>query len=163
MMEPWGDNSEGQSTVPNGLTDVVYVAAGANSSAAVTRNGRVVIWGENTFTMTAPNCCASAIAMNYAYRNSQGNQITAQTITVHKTGIQTTSTVLTAAQFAVSHDVRFSGLIPGRRYRYTLTLTNTQGTQTYSGVFVNNLVFNKIFTPLLLNSSPILPPVSKGK
>ena len=159
----WGDNSEGQSTVPNGLTDVVYVAAGANSSAAVTRNGRVVIWGENTFTMTAPNCCASAIAMNYAYRNSQGNQITAQTITVHKTGIQTTSTVLTAAQFAVSHDVRFSGLIPGRRYRYTLTLTNTQGTQTYSGVFVNNLVFNKIFTPLLLNSSPILPPVSKGK
>jgi hypothetical protein len=159
----WGDNSLGQSTVPNGLTDVVYVAAGANSSAAVTRNGQVVIWGENTFTMTASNCCASAIAMNYAYLDNQSNQVTAQTITVHKTGMQTTSTVLDAAQFAVSHDVRFSGLIPGRRYRYTLTLTNAQGTQTYSGVFVNNLVFNKIFTPLLLNSSPAILPLVKGK
>lgn len=159
----WGDNSLGQSTVPNGLTDVVYVAAGANSSAAVTRNGQVVIWGENAFTMTAPNCCASAIAMNFAYQSNQGNLVPAQTITVHKTGMQTTSTVLDAAQFAVSHDVRFSGLIPGRRYRYTLTLTNTQGTQTYSGVFVNNLVFNKIFTPLLLNSSPAILPLVKGK
>ncbi len=159
----WGDNSEGQSTVPNGLSDVVYVAAGANSSAVVTRNGRVVIWGENSFTMTAPNCCASAIAMNYAYRDNQSNQVTAQTITVHKTGMQTTSTVLDAAQFSVSHDVRFSGLIPSRRYRYTLTLTNMQGSQVYNGIFVNNLVFHKTFTPLLLNSSPVLPPVSKGK
>ena len=159
----WGDNGEGQSTVPNGLSDVVYVAAGANSSAVVTRNGRVVIWGENSFTMTAPNCCASAIAMNYAYRDNQSNQVTAQTITVHKTGMQTTSTVLDAAQFSVSHDVRFSGLIPGRRYRYTLTLTNMQGSQVYNGIFVNNLVFHKTFTPLLLNSSPVLPPVSKGK
>jgi hypothetical protein len=159
----WGDNGEGQTTVPNGLTDVVYVAAGANSSAAVTRNGRVVVWGENRFTMTAPNCCASAIAMNYAYRSSQGNQINAQTITVHKTGMQTKSAVISATTFPFRYDVRFSGLIPGRRYRYTLTLTNNQGSQVYTGVFVNDLVFHKSFTPLLLNSSPVLPPVSKGK
>ena len=159
----WGDNSLGQSTVPSGLIDVVYVAAGANSSAVVTRNGRVVIWGENSFTMTAPNCCASAIAMNYAYLDSPGHQVTAQTITVHKTGMQTKSAVINATTFPFSYDVRFSGLIPGRRYRYTLTLTNTQGSQAYNGVFVNNLVFHKTFTPLLLNSSSILPPVSKGK
>ena len=77
--------------------------------------------------------------------------------------MQTKSAVISASTFPFRYDVRFSDLIPGRRYRYTLTLTNNQGSQVYNGVFVNNLVFHKTFTPLLLNSSPILPPVSKGK
>jgi subtilisin-like proprotein convertase family protein len=158
----WGDNSAGQSTIPNGLMDVVYVAAGANSSAAITRNGQVIVWGENAFTMTNPNCCASAIAMNYAYQDNQGNRVTAHTITVHGNGMQTKDTVIAATTFPVDYAIRFSDLIPGRRYRYTLTLTNNQGSAVYQGVFVNNLMFIKTFTPLVMNAT-LLRPESKGK
>ena len=44
----WGDDTFGQSTVPAGLTDAVYIAAGDNHSVAVDASGRVWAWGNNS-------------------------------------------------------------------------------------------------------------------
>jgi hypothetical protein len=43
----WGDNSEGQSTVPVGLSNVVAVAGGGAHSVALTADGAVAAWGDN--------------------------------------------------------------------------------------------------------------------
>ncbi|MCB9738975.1 MAG: hypothetical protein H6747_06890, partial [Deltaproteobacteria bacterium] len=44
----WGSNYAGQTKVPAGLKDVVWVAAGNNASFAVTADGKVTAWGDNT-------------------------------------------------------------------------------------------------------------------
>ena len=41
----WGDNYSGGTTVPNGLSNVVGIAAGYGFSLALTAEGRVVGWG----------------------------------------------------------------------------------------------------------------------
>lgn len=43
----WGDNSGGQTNVPNNLTDVVAVAGGDYHSLALRRDGSLVAWGYN--------------------------------------------------------------------------------------------------------------------
>jgi hypothetical protein len=44
----WGDNSEGQTTVPPGLTNIVAIAAGVpNVALALRSDGTVVAWGDN--------------------------------------------------------------------------------------------------------------------
>ncbi len=43
----WGDNSDGQSTVPVGLTNVVAVAGGGAHSLALRADGTVAAWGAN--------------------------------------------------------------------------------------------------------------------
>lgn len=45
----WGRNDFGQSTVPDGLTDVTAVSAGGNHNLALRANGTVVAWGSNQF------------------------------------------------------------------------------------------------------------------
>jgi acyl dehydratase len=40
----WGDNSYGQTTVPEGLTQVVAIAAGVHHSLALKVDGTVVAW-----------------------------------------------------------------------------------------------------------------------
>jgi len=41
----WGDNGQGQTDVPSGLSNVVAIAAGDGHSLALTAEGRVVAWG----------------------------------------------------------------------------------------------------------------------
>ena len=41
----WGDNVDGQSTVPSGLSGVTAIAAGELYSLALTGDGGVVAWG----------------------------------------------------------------------------------------------------------------------
>jgi hypothetical protein len=163
----WGDNESGQTTVPGNLTNVVYIAAGANSSAAVTQSGQVVVWGESRFTTATTACCASAIALNYAYRNTANTAtITAQVITAHQTGSQSSSTPVPAAVAMQPTRIEFRGLIPGRRYTYTLTVRNSENSgspRVYQGTFINNLAFNRTYLPYLANSSPAVPPVSSGR
>jgi alpha-tubulin suppressor-like RCC1 family protein len=45
--EGWGYNSAGQASVPQGLTNVVKIAAGGYHSLALLQNGTVVAWGLN--------------------------------------------------------------------------------------------------------------------
>jgi alpha-tubulin suppressor-like RCC1 family protein len=41
----WGSNWSGQTTIPDGLTDVVAIAAGYNQTVALKADGTVVTWG----------------------------------------------------------------------------------------------------------------------
>lgn len=43
----WGDNEEGQATVPAGLQDVVQVSGGNVHTCALDRNGALTCWGSN--------------------------------------------------------------------------------------------------------------------
>ncbi|KAB2654624.1 MAG: hypothetical protein DVB32_09085 [Verrucomicrobia bacterium] len=43
----WGDNSDGETTVPPGLSSVVAIAAGLYDSIALKSDGTVVAWGGN--------------------------------------------------------------------------------------------------------------------
>lgn len=147
----WGDNSAGQTTVPTGLSDVTYVAAGANSSAAVTRAGRVVIWGEAQFEAA---CCASAIALNYRYTDNQSNIIPAKVITTHQRAQQNVQTNFNAATSPTSNSITLNGLIPGRRYRYTVTISNSIGSQVYTGTFTSVQSYNRVFIPFAAKSTP---------
>src|SRR5713101_6561499 len=45
----WGDNFNGQSTVPANLTGVIAIAAGGNHSLAVKSDGTVAAWGANFY------------------------------------------------------------------------------------------------------------------
>ena len=48
----WGRNGEGQTNIPNGLSNVVAIAAGGAHSLALTAEGRVVGWGNNNYGRT---------------------------------------------------------------------------------------------------------------
>lgn len=45
----WGNNSYGQTTVPDGLTNVTAIAAGGDYSFAIKADGTVVPWGSNGY------------------------------------------------------------------------------------------------------------------
>src|SRR6267378_4234113 len=42
----WGDNSQGQTNVPPGLSNVIAIAAGTAHSVALKSDGAVVAWGD---------------------------------------------------------------------------------------------------------------------
>jgi hypothetical protein len=48
----WGDNSEGQTTVPAGLSGVTAIAAGVFHTVALKSDGTVVAWGSNSLGQT---------------------------------------------------------------------------------------------------------------
>lgn len=50
----WGDNSAGQLNVPQGLSNVVAVAAGGAHSLALRRDGTVVAWGNDDAGQATP-------------------------------------------------------------------------------------------------------------
>jgi len=97
------------------------------------------------------------------YQTNGNFDVPAQVITVNQTATQTKSQQVNAAVSFNTGTAVFTGVIPGRRYRYTLTATNTQGTQTYTGTFTSNQTFNRLYMPLLSNSSPVAPPASSGR
>jgi hypothetical protein len=137
----WGDNSVGQTTIPISATNVIYVAANANSSAAITRDGLVLVWGA---TQSVNSCCpgTSNIALNSSQiMTNQINTLQTQTIT------QPAS----LAPIAVQNS--FYGLLPDRRYRYTLVVSNKQGSMSYTGVFDTSLRYDKQYLPFLFNTN----------
>src|SRR5439155_10850096 len=51
----WGSNSNGQTNVPVGLSNVVAIAAGDNDSLALKSDGTVIGWGgDNSWVQTTP-------------------------------------------------------------------------------------------------------------
>jgi alpha-tubulin suppressor-like RCC1 family protein len=73
----WGNNSQGQTTVPAPLADVAAIAAGESHSLALLKNGTVIAWGGS---MTVPGgltnvtAIAAGTAHNVA-RKSDGTVI----------------------------------------------------------------------------------------
>jgi alpha-tubulin suppressor-like RCC1 family protein len=49
LLTAWGGDTNGNLSVPLGLTNAVAVSAGANHSMAVSRNETVTSWGDNTY------------------------------------------------------------------------------------------------------------------
>jgi len=48
----WGYNANGQTDIPDGVNDVVALAAGETHSVALRSDGTVVAWGDNTYGQT---------------------------------------------------------------------------------------------------------------
>jgi alpha-tubulin suppressor-like RCC1 family protein len=60
----WGDNSYGQSAVPNGLTQAVAAACGYYHSLALDVNGKVQAWGYNSDGQTnVPGTLSNVVAV----------------------------------------------------------------------------------------------------
>ncbi|EFO81720.1 Immunoglobulin I-set domain protein [Oscillochloris trichoides DG-6] len=60
----WGDNGEGQTSVPNGLSNVVAIAAGMYHSMVLKADGTVVAWGNNIIGQTSvPNGLSNVVAI----------------------------------------------------------------------------------------------------
>jgi hypothetical protein len=145
----WGANDMGQTTVPISATNVLYVVAAADSSAAIRRDGIVVVWGKHG---ASTPCCAVALAFNDTHTLSiHGNPFSLQRDSVNAT--------LTpqVGQFT------FDGLIPGRRYRYTITTTNGAGSTSYTGTFNTLRMYHRIFVPLLSNDASAAVPTGTGR
>ena len=66
------------------------------------------------------------------------------------TQTQTISQPASLAPLTVQN--RFNGLLPGRRYRYTLVVTNEKGSARYSGVFDTNLHYDQYYLPFITNT-----------
>jgi hypothetical protein len=67
----WGDDSSGQSTVPNTLNGVRAIAAGASHSVAVRTNGTVICWGDNSYDQTnVPAGLSNVISVSAGYYHS---------------------------------------------------------------------------------------------
>ena len=65
----WGCSD--QSSVPNGLTNVVAVAAGEYYSLALKANGTVIAWGDNNWGKTSvPTDLTNAVAIAAGYNHS---------------------------------------------------------------------------------------------
>jgi len=65
----WGRNLSGEATVPEGLSNVIAVAAGGRSnkgfSVALRRDGRVFAWGDNDiFQTTVPTGLSNVVAIS---------------------------------------------------------------------------------------------------
>ncbi len=59
-----GDNSDGQTSIPSGLTDVVAIAAGADHSLALKSDGTVIAWGKNDYGQaTVPSGLSNVVAI----------------------------------------------------------------------------------------------------
>jgi hypothetical protein len=139
----WGDNSAGQTTVPVTLTNAIVIAivANANSSAVITQDGQVYVWGA---TRSVTNCClgTSTIALNAT-----------QILTNQMSALQIRTQTIAANRNAVPIATNFSKLILGRRYRYTITVSTAVGSNTYTSTFTAQQNYSQIYLPLLTNTS----------
>ena len=134
----WGANTFGQTTVPISATNVVYVVANANTSAAITRSGKVIKWGQFS---AVTQCCEYAMAFNGTTE-----------IGLYGDPIATQSSDVNATLTPITTAVNLDGLIPGRRYRYTIKVTNGAGSNSYTGTFTTTRQYNRIFVPVVVNN-----------
>lgn len=142
----WGDNTFGQTSVPTTLTDVVYISAGAYNSAAVQSDGTVTIWGRNR--ITAPRS-VNLIALGFQTTMMEWNPFRDTLDTV---------LVVPASGDVQRQSVTFTGIQPGRRYRYTITARNAMGTASATGVFFSRGARSQLFIPLITSwAEPVAP------
>jgi len=74
----WGDNYNGQTTVPDGLTNVTAIAAGCYHTVALKSDGTVVAWGDNgSGQTTVPNGLTNVTAIAAGKADSGGSHTVA--------------------------------------------------------------------------------------
>jgi hypothetical protein len=74
----WGNNANGQTTIPNGLTNLNITASGSSFNFSLKNGGSLMGWGNNTFGQTnllpgLTNVSAVAGGLNFAL--ALGNQL----------------------------------------------------------------------------------------
>lgn len=131
----WGDNAMGQTTVPISATNVVHIVANANSSAAITESGQVIVWGQHTMS---PPCCAMTLALNSTH-----------IVALYGDPFVVQSSESNATLTTIPKSITMQGLLKGRRYRYRITVTNSAGSNTYTGTFTTNRQYYQIFASYL--------------
>ncbi len=145
----WGSNSAGQTTIPATAVDVIAIYASETTSAAVTRSGQVIFWG----SATAPSVTNP---VTLAFTNSR---VIALQGAMPTTQVRTIPSGTTPVQ--ISHT--FTGLIYNRRYRYSITASNRNGSNTQSGTFITQSTPSTVFLPMLSADSSSTPPLSVTK
>jgi len=131
----WGDNAMGQTTVPISATNVVHVVANADSSAAITASGQVIVWGRQPVN---PPCCGLTLAFNQTH-----------SVAIYGDPIVIQSSEFNATLTTIPKSVVLEGLVKGRRYRYHITVTNSAGSNSYTGTFTTNRQYYRIYAPYL--------------
>ena len=134
----WGDNTAGQTTIPSTAVNVIAVFANANASAAITKSGELIVWGSQQLR---DSCCTGATQIGL---NST------QMLVNLNTSLTTYTATFEATQNPTMRVMRIEGLMPGRRYRYTITVHNSQGPRRYSGIMMSSLQPSRVYTPYLL-------------
>src|SRR5882762_5986388 len=67
----WGSNGFGQTNVPQDLTNVVAISAGAIHNLALRRDGTVAAWGHNFYGQsTVPSGLSNVIAISGGFGHS---------------------------------------------------------------------------------------------
>ena len=147
----WGNSSNGLLNIPAGVVDVIAIAANDDTSAALTRSGALYVWGTHT---SVSSCCSgsSVIAINRT-----------QTLTNQMTMAQTQTNTLPANTVAVPLANTFYGLIPNQRYRYTIVVTNSANSTTYTGVFDTTQRYYMRYLPLLARDGSTVINTNLGK
>ena len=134
----WGDNTAGQTTIPSTAVNVIAVFANANASAAITKAGELIVWGSHQLSDA---CCSGAtqVALNS----------TQMLVNLH-TSLTTYTATFEAAQNPSTIVMRLEGLMPGRRYRYSITVQNSTGSRSYTGIMTTAAMPSRVYTPYLL-------------
>jgi alpha-tubulin suppressor-like RCC1 family protein len=147
----WGNSSNGLQNIPAGAVDVIAIVANDDTSAALTRNGALYVWGTHT---SVSSCCSgsSVIAINRT-----------QTLTNQMTMAQTQTNTLPANTITVPLSNTFYGLIPNQRYRYTIVVTNSASSTTYTGVFDTTQRYYMRYLPLLARDGSTVINTNLGK
>lgn len=75
----WGDNEDGESIAPLGVTNILSIAAGEYHSVAVEDNGSVIQWGYNWGNVPADLTNAVAVSAGYEHTIALRNNGTVET------------------------------------------------------------------------------------
>jgi alpha-tubulin suppressor-like RCC1 family protein len=134
----WGDDSAGQTSVPSAAVDVIAVFANANASAAITKSGQLIVWGSHQLSDA---CCIGATQIGF---NS-----TQMLVNLH-TSLTTYTATFEATQNPSTRVMRLEGLMPGRRYRYRITVQNSTGSNSYTGIMTTAAMPSRVYTPHIL-------------
>ena len=163
----WGNNDKNQTKLPTicltadspctqsyKFDDVVAIAAYRSISVAITRAGVVYMWGQRTINSDCACNGATLIAGGFKGGSPTDN---VPVITNHLSATQGINTTVPAGDSIVPKTITFTNLIPYRRYKYTITVTNSAGSSTYAGNIDTSQSYNQLFVPLLSNNTPVLP------
>ncbi len=134
----WGDNTAGQTTIPSTAVNVIAVFANANASAAITKSGELIVWGSHQLSDA---CCSGATQI--------GLNSTQMLVNLY-TSLTTYSATFEATQNPSTRVMRLEGLMPGRKYRYRITVQNSKGSRSYTGIMTTAPQAGRVFTPYIL-------------